>query len=167
MATLSRRRVIQLAGGFALTGVAGRWLTLPEAWAEPVGAPADELSDFLEVSRKLTQRDELDEHLAGALVLASTLALEGFGERLARLKALLDERPALLERSPLDFGDDFTDQETTARQVLGGWYTGVVGSGDQAIYVTYLNALANRVVADKLVPPSFSYGPCGSWRHAP
>ncbi|WP_447893959.1 sugar dehydrogenase complex small subunit [Vreelandella sp. GE22] len=167
MATISRRRVIQMAGGFALTGVAGRWLAVPEALAGPQGASANEVSEFLDVSRRLIARDELDENLARALVHASKLALEDFTEQLTRLKNLLDEQPALLQAPRLDFGEEYAVEEATARYMLSGWYTGVVGTGEQTVYVTYLNSLSNQIVADKLVPSSFSYGPCGSWHRAP
>ncbi|WP_447553707.1 sugar dehydrogenase complex small subunit [Vreelandella sp. EE22] len=167
MATISRRRVIQMAGGFALTGVAGRWLTVPEALAGPQGASANEVDDFLEVSRALVQREALDENLASALVQASKLALDDFTEHLARLKTLLDERLELLQAPRLDFGEKYAVEEATARYMLSGWYTGVVGTGEQTVYVTYLNSLSNQIVADKLVPSSFSYGPCGSWHRAP
>lgn len=167
MVNFTRRRVIQMAGGFALTGVAGRWLAVPEAFAGQNGVPAEEVDDFLAVSRQLVMRDELDGNITNALVHASKLALDGFTEQLTCLKALLAEQPALLDGEQLDFGAAFAAEEALARNVLSGWYTGVVGSGDQAIYVTHINALSNQVVADKLVPTSFSYGPCGSWHRAP
>ncbi|WP_251978698.1 sorbitol dehydrogenase family protein [Salinicola avicenniae] len=167
MTDISRRRVIQMAGGFALTGVAGRWLAVPEALAAAEAPATDQMNDFLAISRQLTQNESLDENLAGALLQAGKLALADFDDRLARLKSLLSEQPQLLAQPTLAFGEAHAAEETLARDMLSGWYTGVVGSGEQAVYVTYLNSLSNQVVADTLVPPSFSYGPCGSWHRAP
>ena len=49
-----------------------------------------------------------------------------------------------------------------ARQTLGD-----VGAGDTATCITYTNALMNVAVSDVLRPPSYAYGPYGSWAAKP
>ncbi|MFC0337363.1 Membrane bound FAD containing D-sorbitol dehydrogenase [Kushneria avicenniae] len=166
MTQFSRRRVLKVAGAFALTGVAGQTLFLSSARASSE-ATQNTLDRFMGVSSALTAREDLDGDLARALLHAHLLTDQDFPEALSRLEALLKAQPALLSSSRLAFAEDQSAQEATARAMLSGWYTGVVGEGDQALYVSFVNTLANVAVSDVLVPPSFSYGPCGSWQAPP
>lgn len=52
-------------------------------------------------------------------------------------------------------------------QIMQAWYLGIVGAGTQARVVTYEFALNAQTVADKLRPPSYSYGVYGSWTSNP
>lgn len=166
MTQFSRRYVLKVAGAFALTGVAGQTLFSGSAQALAEASQAT-LETFLNVSGALTARDDLDHDFARALLHGHRLVDEQFVEALSQLETLLKAQPALLSSSRLAFPEDQSAREATARAVLSGWYTGVVGQGDQALYVSYVNTLANVAVDDALVPPSFSYGPCGSWQTPP
>lgn len=114
---------------------------------------------------------------ARRLVLAATLARRlydalteeeaGFPAPVRALLAFINDRqvdPLQLQaaldaaRSPL---------AALPRQIMSAWCLGIVGSGDKARCVAYENALNARMVADVLKPPTYAYGPCGSWTRQP
>ncbi len=125
------------------------------------------LKDFISVSQALTAQQQLNPTVAQALLLAFMQTDKNFVSRLTRLNTLFQEQPELLGEQKIAFSADDADSESLAKAILDGWYEGVVGKGFDAIYVTYVNNLANLLVSDKLVPPSFSYGPMGSWAQKP
>lgn len=163
----SRRHVLKMAGLAAGTAAIGSFWAWPRLGAAALAAPAPASEDFMQVSQWLTQQDNLNTRVASALLLALTQADAGFGAKLAQLKALLQAQPALLQQERLAFGADAAASEKLARAIMTAWCNGVVGKGKQAQYVTYINTLPNQWVSAKLVPPSFSYGPCGSWSRQP
>ncbi|MDZ7280011.1 sugar dehydrogenase complex small subunit [Pantoea eucrina] len=163
----SRRRALKLIGLVTLTSAAGQFLALPRLKAAQSSASPAALNDFLQVSRLLTQQDELSTAVAQALLLALDHTHPGFVSALMQLKNLLQRQPALLQQDRLTFSTADAESEKLAQAILGGWYNGVVGKGKGARYVTYVNTLAAHVVSDKLVPPSFSYGRIGSWAQQP
>ncbi len=71
----------------------------------------------------------------------------------SQLQATLDA-----EKSPL---------ATLPRKVVTAWYMGVVGEGERARCIAFEKALNAAVVADVLKPPTYCYGPYGSWAHKP
>ncbi|WP_343741059.1 sugar dehydrogenase complex small subunit [Herbaspirillum huttiense] len=163
----TRRRVLKVAGLMAGAGAAGLFWSLPHRVAaqnNPATLPVD---DFLQVSRQLTERQDLSPKLGAALLLALSKTEKDLAARLQSLKGLLQAQPALLQAERLAFPAEQGDSEKLARVILGSWYDGVVGKGKNAQYVTYINTLSNGLVSGKLVPPSFSYGPCGSWSRQP
>lgn len=163
----SRRRVLQVAGLVALSNAAGQLLSVPRVFAAQLTPAAPSLAVFLRVSQQLTQQSQLNPTVAQALVQALNLTQKDFPAGLAQLDALLSSQPALLQQDKLVFPEQNAASEKLAKSILGGWYNGVVGKGNNALYVTYINTLANQAVKDKVVPPGFSYGPCGSWAQQP
>lgn len=156
-----------MAGLAALTSAAGTLLPLPALKAAQAAAPAPALAEFIQVSQKLTQQDDLNSAVGTALFHALTLTQKNFTMALTQLSALLTSQPALLQQERLAFAESQAAEEKLAKIILGGWYNGVVGKGNAALYVTYVNTLASQLVKDKLVPQSFSYGKCGSWAQQP
>lgn len=167
MTHYSRRRVLKMAGLVAIATTAGQLLPLPRLNAARPDAPLPGLDDFIQVSRLLTQQATLNTTVAHALMLALSQTQKGFISGLAQLKTVLQSQPALLQQETLTFAAADAECEKLAKAILGGWYTGVVGKGNHALYVTYVNTLASELVSDKLVPPSFSYGQMGSWATQP
>ncbi|QCR38562.1 sugar dehydrogenase complex small subunit [Nissabacter sp. SGAir0207] len=167
MTDYTRRRVIKMAGVLALTTLAGEVLCLPSLQAAMPARTAAGLADFTQLSQQLTMNAALDDAVAQALFTALALNRPRLADELAALASLLTAQPTLLEQPLLAFPAGHEAEAATAKAILTGWYTGVVGKGNQAIYVTYVNTLANQAVSDTLVPPSFSYGPCGSWAKQP
>lgn len=163
----SRRRVLKMAGLVAITSAAGHLLPLPRLNAAQPAAQANTPEQFMRVSCLLTQQDDLNETTGAALFHALDTTQKGFLAALNQLDALLSQQPALLQQERLQFAESDRASEALAKAILAGWYNGVVGKGNSALYVTYINTLASKVVSDKLVPPSFSYGKCGSWAQQP
>jgi len=162
----SRRRVLKMAGLVTIATAAGQLYSLPRLNAAQSTASTAGLDDFMQVSQLLTQQESLNATVGRALLLALSQTQKDFLTALAQLKTLLQNQPELLQQDHLTFATD-ADSEKLAKAMLGGWYNGVVGKGNHALYVTYVNTLANLLVDDKLVPPSFSYGKCGSWAQQP
>lgn len=162
MTQYSRRHVLKIVGLATGACAIGPFWAWPRLNAAPLEAPAAS-GDFMQVSQWLTQQDNLNAKVGTALLLAQTQADPAFAGKLAELKHLLQSQPALLQQDRLTFPADQAASEKLAKTILSGWCTGVVGKGNKAQYVTYINTLPNQWVSSKLVPPSFSYGPCGSW----
>lgn len=165
MTHYSRRRVLKMVGLVTVASAAGQLLPLQPLRAAQPEATLAGLDDLMWVSRGLTQQDNLNITVGRALLQALNHTQKGFIGSLLQLKTLLQNQPELLQQDRLTFAD--ADSEKLAKVILGGWYNGVVGKGEHALYVTYVNTLANQLVDDKLVPPSFSYGQCGSWAQQP
>jgi len=115
-------------------------------------ATADVFSRFMQVSTVLTARQDLDPEIGRRLFDALCASDAGFAGRVVALP--LDEAGAAADRP-------------TSKAILDAWYLGVVGSGLQAVCITYVAALMNRTVADVLNPPTYAYGRYGSWAEKP
>lgn len=163
----SRRGVLKMVGLIAVTSAAGHLMPLPALNAAQPRPRAAALADFMLLSSQLTQQAHLNETVGAALFYALNLTQKNFIVGLSQLKALLHNQPDLLEQDRLQFPKSDAIGETLAKAILAGWYNGVVGKGNKALYVTYTSTLASQLVKDKLVPPGFSYGACGSWAEQP
>jgi hypothetical protein len=155
---MSRRGALKVVGALMLSGAAGQLLLTSRARAALASAsPA--LNAFMAVSATLTGKPQLNVLLAQALHPALQKAVPDFDATLAKLQALLAQ------------GDDLSAghkaEQALSQAILQGWYLGVVGKGKKAVCITYVDALSNLAVADVLVPPSYSYGPCGTWSAKP
>jgi hypothetical protein len=164
---MARRRALQVLGAAMVTGAAGQLLLTARAKAPPQGAATTPGAQaFRTVSAILTGKAELRPALALALYEAFVRTTPGVDAALAALQA------ALTTTLPRDdgrtaFPDAQKAQQGLAQAILQAWYLGTVGKGKKAVCITYIDALANRAVAGELTPPSYSYGPCGSWRTKP
>lgn len=167
MTHYSRRGVLKMVGLVTIAGAAGQLLPVSRLHAAQQQTAQPELDAFLRVSRSLTGFDTLNKTVAHALITALDHTQPEFAISLTRLDTLLQNQPQLLQQERLMFGDAQQASKQLAEEILNGWYNGVVGKGFDALYVTYINNLANQLVSDKLVPPSFSYGPVGSWAQQP
>lgn len=162
---VATRRLL-LAG--ILSSYVCSFLPLPFAHANtPVPAASKASASFLKLSALLTGHAQLDPQQADRLY-AAFLAIEpDFEAQLGQLRdfiaagkleagalqAALDEQKAAFAKLP-------------ARIALA-WYVGVVGSGKAARCVTYETSLMYLAVADRVKPPSYAYGPYGSWGRNP
>lgn len=167
MINYSRRHLLKMVGVVTAVSAAGQLLPISRLKAAEQNNPPIGLKDFISVSQALTAQQQLNPTVAQALLLAFMQTDKNFVSRLTRLNTLFQEQPELLGEQKIAFSADDADSESLAKAILDGWYEGVVGKGFDAIYVTYVNNLANLLVSDKLVPPSFSYGPMGSWAQKP
>nr|WP_226375666.1 sorbitol dehydrogenase family protein [Pantoea stewartii] len=163
----SRRRVLKMVGLVAVASATGHLFPLAPLNAAQPNMQADALEVFMLVSQQLTQQNELNDTVGSALFDAFSQTQKNFSAALFHLSNLLTHQPDLLQQARLQFAETEAASARLAGAILSSWYTGIVGKGKNARYITYINTLANRVVNDKLVPPSFSYGVCGSWASQP
>lgn len=158
---MKRRLVLKAAGlGAAmLAGVAGPLLLSQQARAgiSPAGS---QLAVFTAVSQTLTGRASLDPALSQALYQAFQRAAKDFDTALLKLHTVLTG-------GDVSFTDAQKAEQSLSQSILQAWYLGVVGKGVKAVCVTYTEALANQLAAPTLVPPSYSYGPIGTWSSKP
>ncbi|WP_168787411.1 sugar dehydrogenase complex small subunit [Paraburkholderia aromaticivorans] len=135
----------------------------PQSLVGNIAAPAS----FLENSRILTGRSSLDAAQAARLyeaLVSDDADFEGRQQQLLafikeqqvdpmQLQKLLDAQKSVLARVP--------------RAIVTAWYTGIVGAGERAKCITFETNLLNVITAEKLKPPSYSYGVYGSWAAKP
>ncbi len=121
---------------------------------------AGNLAVFTTVSATLTGRGSLDPALAQALYQAFQVAVKDFDTTLLKLRGAMTGEE-------ITFSDEQKAEQGLSQSILQAWYLGVVGKGKKAVCVTYTEALANKVAAPILVPPSYSYGPIGTWTTKP
>lgn len=163
---MTRRRALQALGALALSGVAGRLLSASQVKAA-VNSAGPGLTDFNAVSRTLTGTPAQDPVLALAVYGALRQATPGFDAALAALKTALEQGACADVEGRLSFGDEGKAQAALAQSILQAWYLGVAGKGAKATCFAFIDTLANRAVAAQLVPPSYSYGACGTWSARP
>lgn len=160
----ARRRALRVVGAALLAGSAGRLLSATRTQAA-LAAAGPGLADFGAVSATLTGKPDLDPVLALALYDGMRRTAPGIDAALAALKAVLAQEGTLADKATFDA--QHKPQQALSQAILQAWYLGVVGKGKQAACIAYAETLANRAVAAQLAPPSFSYGPCGSWHARP
>jgi hypothetical protein len=150
-----------------LAGIAGAYAgsLIPWALAQPV-RDADS-GAFVAVSAILVGKPSLDAGLAKRLYDALVADDTGFAAAASALLAFINERkvdPLQLqqvldtEKSPL---------AALPRKIVTAWCLGIVGSGDRARCLAFEAALNAQMVADVLSPPTYAYGPYGSWSRKP
>ncbi|KGD72947.1 hypothetical protein HA49_12085 [Tatumella morbirosei] len=159
---ISRRRILQGMGALAAT-------TLLPSGILPAFADTPANSDFNDISRLLTGRTTLSPEFSTALFSAFTKIDNHFPQKLARLKQWITANsvPAASLQKRLSADSSVADLASLPALILTGWYLGIAGSGDKAICVAYVDALANQEVAAVLNPPTYAYGAYGSWATKP
>jgi Membrane bound FAD containing D-sorbitol dehydrogenase len=122
---------------------------------------------FLDLSRLLTGRASLDAEQAVRLFEAFASGTPDFETGVQRLLAWIKEHNVDAVRLQQALDAEASALAGLPRQVMTAWYTGVVGEGAAARCVTFETSLMHQLVADRLNPPSYCYGPHGSWGSAP
>ena len=158
----TRRRLLQGMGVLAAT-------TLIPTGVFPAYASSAISNDFIKISIFLTGRDKLSADYSIALYSALTKFDSAFPAKLSHLCAYIDANSikAADLKTRLNADQAVADLVALPGLLLTGWYLGIVGSGDNAVCVAYVDALANKEVADVLRPPSYAYGAYGSWSAKP
>ena len=148
---ISRRRLLENTGVGLAAGLIG-----PLVLGASSASAASNLQQFMEVSKALTGKSQLDP-VIGPRLFRLLEAQQGFT---AGLKALL----------PLPTGDPASwskAQQKTASEVVSAWYLGKVGEGAEAQVVSYEKALMFDAVAGVLVIRSYCSGKPGYWAAHP
>jgi hypothetical protein len=152
--SLPRRRFLA-TGTAVLTGL----MLSPAAYslAAHDELAESELASFMRVSRRLTGHTDLDPKLGESMYRAILPRDSRAGDALGEIEARLGDPP-----------HEWTDDaQHLARQILKGWYLGIVGEGADATVVTYERALMFGAVAGALVPRSSCLGSPESWTSLP
>jgi hypothetical protein len=135
----------------------------------PAPAPASAAANdaFLSVSSLITGHATLDAAQAKRLLDGLVATTPSFAEQLSALAAFVaSNKPAAQDlQTSLDAAK--APFAKLPGVIATAWYVGVVGSGAAARCVTYESSLMNVVVGDRLKPPSYAYGPYGSWGRNP
>ena len=151
-----------LLAGLTAVYLAGK---LPPAMAQP--ALESEKTAFINISSFLTGRSSLDPDSSARLYEALTLDNPQFGADLRELLIWVREHkihPAELQK---ELDASAPRLANLPPKIMTAWYTGIVGEGAGARCVTFETSLMHQLVADRLDPPSYCYGPHGSWGNAP
>lgn len=154
-----------LAGLLSCCAIA--YLPIRKALASSSGSTDTAVSDFLDVSRYLTGHAQLDTVTVQNLYSAMKSVESNFDEQIKKLAAFIaasKANPAQLQ-GLLDA--QAADLANLPKSILTAWYVGVVGKGAAARCVSFESNLMYLAVADHLKPPSYSYGPYGSWSRKP
>jgi hypothetical protein len=133
--------------------------------AVPVTAAAPEA--FFIVSRAITGRATLDAVQANRLYAGLVATVPLFATQLTALAAFIAGNPSAANQLQASLDAANVPFAKLPRQIATAWYVGVVGTGAAARCVTYETSLMNVVVSDRLKPPSYAYGPYGSWGRNP
>ncbi|MNO64733.1 Fructose dehydrogenase small subunit precursor [compost metagenome] len=149
---LSRRRLLAAACVAAAAGL------LPCPAMAAVTAQAEiELAIFMRLSQRLTGRSNLDKRIGQRLYRTLAQRDTALSQSLGELQARLGDDPA-----------SWTErQQWLARQILRGWYLGVIGDGPGADLVIYEKALMFVALDDVAVPRSYCPNRPGFWAAQP
>lgn len=136
-------------------------------WALAQEATDADNGAFLALSAILVGRQSLDTAQAERLYAALVADDPGFPAAATALLGTIEERridPMQLQKL-LD--DENSPLATVPRRIVTAWYLGIVGDGAGARALAFETALNAQVVADVLKPPTYAYGPYGSWARQP
>lgn len=155
----------QLLGGFLVVGAVQ---LVPWAAAiSPAPSPPTTSPAFMALSRYLTERDDLNPHLAARMQAALQGLDSAFVAQADTLWKWIDSNRIALADLNTRLKADMPALAALPGQVMQAWAMGIVGSGAQTRVVAYEYALNAQLVSDKLKPPTYSYGTHGSWTRNP
>lgn len=128
-----------------------------DAFAASTQTSPQNLERFMLVSRALTGKRQLNGQIGQRIYQILLGKIGGFDQKLALLQPLPAGEPA--QWPPL--------QQQIARQILQGWYIGVIGEGADAAVISFENALMFDAVSDVLVIRSYCPNKPGYWAAKP
>ncbi|MBS0055786.1 sugar dehydrogenase complex small subunit [Yersinia sp. Marseille-Q3913] len=152
---ISRRRLLGYIGVGLVSSLMSP-LSL-DAFAASTQTSSQNLERFMLVSRALTGKRQLNGQIGQRIYQVLLGKIGGFDQKLALLQPLPAGDPA--QWPPL--------QQQIARQILQGWYIGVIGEGADAAVISFENALMFDAVSDVLVIRSYCPNRPGYWAAKP
>jgi hypothetical protein len=150
-----------------LAGLAGAYTATLIPWALAQPAQDDRHGAFLALSALIAGRQSLDAGMADRIFTALRDERPGFPDDAAALLKLIEDRKIDPMRLQQTLDDEKSPLAGVPRQIATAWFLGVVGSGEKATVLAYEHALNAQFVADVLKPPTYAYGPYGSWARKP
>ena len=151
-----------------LAGIAavGAVSFVPVLHAQPAVTASPEAA-FDAVSRIPTGRDTLDGQLASRLFQALAEGSAQFPADVQALATWIGQRQVAADQLQGALDAEGSPLAALPRTIATAWFTGIVGENENARTVAFETALMHVVVADRLNPPSYCYGPPGSWTAEP
>jgi hypothetical protein len=138
---------------------------VPWALAEPVDD--DPHASFLALSALIAGRPALNTEMAERIFNALGAGQPDFTDQVTALLRLIETRHI----DPLQLQKTLDDAQSPLaplpRQIATAWFQGIIGTGKDAHVIAYEQALNAQMVADVLKPPTYAYGPYGSWTRKP
>ena len=150
----------------ALLAASGSTL-IPRVGAQPQPAGSVAPDSFMQVSKIVTGQTSLDGALASRLYQALAADDAGFGDQHQKLLAYINAHKADAAQLQQMLDAEKSPLAAVPRNIVSAWYTGIVGDGERARCIAFETNLLNVLTADKLRPPSYSYGVYGSWAANP
>ncbi|HJR15143.1 MAG TPA: sugar dehydrogenase complex small subunit [Rhodanobacteraceae bacterium] len=138
---------------------------IPWALAAPVASLNE--GTFLALSAILVGQTALDAELGGRLHAALMTESPRFDADAQALLKLIDSEHVDPARLQATLDASHSPLAPLPRQIMRAWCLGLVGEGEAARCIAYENALNAVVVAEVLKPPTYAYGPYGSWSKPP
>lgn len=160
---LNRRHLL---GGF-IAAAAVQVLPWAKAAEALAGGPAAASPAFLALSGYLTERDDLSTSLAARMQAALQSLNAEFATQADALWQWVDSSKVTLAELNTRLKAEKPELAAVPGQIMQVWYMGIAGSGTKTRVVAYEYALNAQTVADKLKPPTYSYGTYGSWTSNP
>lgn len=170
MNTSPKTRRLFLRRSALAVAVAGIGIT---AWRYPTLAnalettPSDGFTAFMQLSSYLTGKTTLDRELGQAIYAGLSEDHPQFDRNVGALNAQLtaSATPAAQLQHTLDQAK--SPLAALPKDIMKGWYLGVVGSGKRARAVAFEQALMQAPVADVVVMNTYARGVPGYWAHPP
>ena len=161
---LQRTALAAAIGGIGLATLQHSWLT--KAWGQTM--PADDgFAAFMQLSSYLTGKKTLDVELGHAIYAGLADGKAAFAEQVHALNALLASTPTPAAKLQQTLDQAKSPLAAAPKQIMAGWYLGVVGSGKTARAVAFEQALMYAPVADVIVLNTYARGVPGYWAQPP
>jgi len=138
---------------------------IPWAMSQPV-ANSDRAA-FIALSAIIAGRATLDAGLARRLYDALVADDPGFPVAARALLKLIEHYRIEVSRLQGVLDATASPLASVPRRVATAWFLGIVGANERARCVAYEEALNAAIVGDMLKPPTYCYGPYGSWSRRP
>ena len=157
--SLTRREAIARMAAVMVTSSLLPYSTITHAERAQVTAAPLEYAQFLQISQKITEFDDLDVTLSARYFSALSARCPQLSQQLSTLFALSQQ--AVDAQNFIQLAQEH-GLETLIHAVVTAWYTGTVdpASVDDSRLVAYKEALMYRIVQDALIVPTWgTFGP--------
>ena len=136
-------------------------------WAMGQPAENERSGAFIALSAIIAGFNSFDPDLAARLHEALLALDPSFDEKVRSLLALIEQHKVDPVRLQATLDAEGSSLAPFPRVIASAWFLGIVGSGDTARCIAYEDALNAVIVSDVLKPPTYCYGPYGSWARKP
>lgn len=136
-------------------------------WLAAQPASNAPLAPFMTLSALLVGRGDLDPAQGKRLFDALSAEDAAFPTAAGDLLRLIEDRAIDPARLQGTLDEEASPFAALPRKIVTAWCLGVVGTGTAARCLAFETALNAAIVADVLKPPTYAFGPYGSWAAPP